>query len=299
MAASTSENFPPDRSGDRVPAPAPAQPSGTAPAPVRRRTPRHEIRALLRAHLAAASGYRHLTRHCAVCARLLRLAMEPLTASGATEAASAVLASPGARDAASTVLETSGARETASATLMASGAAEAASTALASPGPPEPPPAPLAGTGPSESALVTLAAPGPPAAPTPAHLAGSGPPPGATPPAMAAPEPPPEQTGVHVMPSRAREQTVQPVTGSRSTPSLATAPASAHSASPDTGPHTLARRPASARMTTRLVPARTSASTGGGNASPGGGNASPGGGDPGPGGRRGPGWAEDESPPAA
>uniref|UniRef100_A0AAU2VSR4 DUF6274 family protein n=1 Tax=Streptomyces sp. NBC_00008 TaxID=2903610 RepID=A0AAU2VSR4_9ACTN len=53
--------------------------------PVRRRTaarsaPRHEIRALLRAHLAAATGYRHLTRHCAVCARLLRLAMEPVTA---------------------------------------------------------------------------------------------------------------------------------------------------------------------------------------------------------------------------
>ncbi|WP_107421803.1 DUF6274 family protein [Streptomyces sp. CB02488] len=45
-----------------------------------RRTPRHEIRALLRAHLAAATGYRHLTRHCAVCARLLRLAMEPVTA---------------------------------------------------------------------------------------------------------------------------------------------------------------------------------------------------------------------------
>ncbi|MEV1047145.1 DUF6274 family protein [Streptomyces sp. NPDC049916] len=38
---------------------------------------RHETRALLRAHLAAASGYRHLTRRCAVCHRLLRLAMEP------------------------------------------------------------------------------------------------------------------------------------------------------------------------------------------------------------------------------
>ncbi|MFC5719529.1 DUF6274 family protein [Streptomyces gamaensis] len=37
---------------------------------------RHETRALLRAHLAAASGYRHLTRHCAVCHRLLRLAQE-------------------------------------------------------------------------------------------------------------------------------------------------------------------------------------------------------------------------------
>ncbi|MFD4593601.1 DUF6274 family protein [Streptomyces rubiginosohelvolus] len=38
---------------------------------------RHETRALLRAHLAAASAYGHLTRHCAVCHRLLRLAMEP------------------------------------------------------------------------------------------------------------------------------------------------------------------------------------------------------------------------------
>jgi hypothetical protein len=40
----------------------------------------HETRALLRAHLAAASGRRHLTRHCAVCHRLLMLAMEPVTA---------------------------------------------------------------------------------------------------------------------------------------------------------------------------------------------------------------------------
>ncbi|MGA4803544.1 DUF6274 family protein [Streptomyces lavendulocolor] len=39
-------------------------------------TARHETRALLRAHLAAASGYRHLTRNCPVCHRLLRLAME-------------------------------------------------------------------------------------------------------------------------------------------------------------------------------------------------------------------------------
>ncbi|MDQ1009824.1 hypothetical protein QFZ82_004309 [Streptomyces sp. V4I23] len=37
---------------------------------------RHETRALLRAHLAAATGYRHLTRSCPVCHRLLRLAME-------------------------------------------------------------------------------------------------------------------------------------------------------------------------------------------------------------------------------
>ncbi|QGV79767.1 DUF6274 family protein [Streptomyces ficellus] len=39
-------------------------------------TARHETRALLRAHLAAASGYRHITRHCPICHRLLRLAME-------------------------------------------------------------------------------------------------------------------------------------------------------------------------------------------------------------------------------
>ncbi|MBR8642459.1 hypothetical protein KEF29_31940 [Streptomyces tuirus] len=39
---------------------------------------RHETRALLRAHLAAASSYRHLTRHCPICHRLLRLAMETM-----------------------------------------------------------------------------------------------------------------------------------------------------------------------------------------------------------------------------
>ncbi|MEU9793859.1 DUF6274 family protein [Streptomyces sparsogenes] len=37
---------------------------------------RHETRALLRAHLAAAVGYRHFTRHCPICHRLLRLAMD-------------------------------------------------------------------------------------------------------------------------------------------------------------------------------------------------------------------------------
>ncbi|MFH9728280.1 DUF6274 family protein [Streptomyces sp. NPDC017254] len=37
---------------------------------------RHETHALLRAHLAAASRYGHLTRHCVVCHRLLRLSME-------------------------------------------------------------------------------------------------------------------------------------------------------------------------------------------------------------------------------
>ncbi|MEV0779599.1 DUF6274 family protein [Streptomyces sp. NPDC050433] len=38
---------------------------------------KHETRALLRAHLAAATGYRHVTRHCAVCHRLQRLVMDP------------------------------------------------------------------------------------------------------------------------------------------------------------------------------------------------------------------------------
>ncbi|MEV4437845.1 DUF6274 family protein [Streptomyces sp. NPDC049577] len=42
---------------------------------------RHETRALLRAHLSAASGYRHLTRHCPVCHRLLRLVQEAASAS--------------------------------------------------------------------------------------------------------------------------------------------------------------------------------------------------------------------------
>ncbi len=37
---------------------------------------RHETRALLRAHLAAATRYRHVTRHCPICHRLLRLALE-------------------------------------------------------------------------------------------------------------------------------------------------------------------------------------------------------------------------------
>ncbi|MEV0480786.1 DUF6274 family protein [Streptomyces sp. NPDC050508] len=37
---------------------------------------RHETRALLRAHLSAATSYRHVTRHCPICHRLLRLAMD-------------------------------------------------------------------------------------------------------------------------------------------------------------------------------------------------------------------------------
>ncbi|MFE7898020.1 DUF6274 family protein [Streptomyces sp. NPDC057424] len=54
-------------------------------------TARHETRALLRAHLSAASSYRHLTRHCPICHRLLRLAME--SAPRGTQAAS-----PGGED---------------------------------------------------------------------------------------------------------------------------------------------------------------------------------------------------------
>ncbi|MBC2865758.1 DUF6274 family protein [Streptomyces mexicanus] len=48
---------------------------------------RHATRALLRAHLAAASTYGHLTAHCPVCRHLLRLAMDgaPTTAADAPE----------------------------------------------------------------------------------------------------------------------------------------------------------------------------------------------------------------------
>lgn len=55
---------------------------------------RHEIKALLRAHLAAATGYRHLTRHCPICHQLLRLAMEPHTASSGPSAATSAPAAP-------------------------------------------------------------------------------------------------------------------------------------------------------------------------------------------------------------
>ncbi|MFC8789723.1 DUF6274 family protein [Streptomyces cinereoruber] len=47
---------------------------------------RHDTRALLRAHLAAASRYGHLTRHCVICHRLLRLAMEAPETPEASEA---------------------------------------------------------------------------------------------------------------------------------------------------------------------------------------------------------------------
>ncbi|OIJ67069.1 DUF6274 family protein [Streptomyces mangrovisoli] len=50
-------------------------------------TVRHETRALLRAHLSAASSYRHRTRHCPICRQLLRLEMDsgPQPAAGADE----------------------------------------------------------------------------------------------------------------------------------------------------------------------------------------------------------------------
>ncbi|GHB55876.1 hypothetical protein GCM10010306_057270 [Streptomyces umbrinus] len=51
-------------------------PPHTPPEVTMAATARHETRALLRAHLSAASGYRHLTRHCPICHRLLRLASE-------------------------------------------------------------------------------------------------------------------------------------------------------------------------------------------------------------------------------
>ncbi|MER8092808.1 DUF6274 family protein [Streptomyces goshikiensis] len=38
-------------------------------------TSRDELRALLKAHLKATGGRRHLTRHCPVCHRLQRLAL--------------------------------------------------------------------------------------------------------------------------------------------------------------------------------------------------------------------------------
>ncbi len=46
---------------------------------------RHETRALLRAHLSAASSYGHLTRHCPICHRLLRLALASPSPTGRQE----------------------------------------------------------------------------------------------------------------------------------------------------------------------------------------------------------------------
>ncbi|WP_162793574.1 DUF6274 family protein [Streptomyces paludis] len=55
-------------------------PSAGQTGPVSRERPqrplRHETGALLRAHLAAASGHPHRTGHCPICYRLQRLAME-------------------------------------------------------------------------------------------------------------------------------------------------------------------------------------------------------------------------------
>ncbi|MCD9143981.1 DUF6274 family protein [Streptomyces albireticuli] len=68
--------------------------------PKRTEAIRHETRALLRAHLSAASGYRHLTRHCAVCHRLLRLAQEAAGSHQAKTSDEAPDAGPGAAPAA-------------------------------------------------------------------------------------------------------------------------------------------------------------------------------------------------------
>ncbi|GFE23744.1 DUF6274 family protein [Streptomyces nigrescens] len=57
---------------------------------------RHETRALLRAHLSAATGYRHLTRHCPICHQLQRLAMEPHTARSGPPAPASASASSAA-----------------------------------------------------------------------------------------------------------------------------------------------------------------------------------------------------------
>jgi hypothetical protein len=44
---------------------------------------RHETRALLRAHLAAATPYRHLMRHCPICHRLLWQELDSAPPTGA------------------------------------------------------------------------------------------------------------------------------------------------------------------------------------------------------------------------
>jgi hypothetical protein len=46
---------------------------------------RHETRALLRAHLSAASSFRHLTQHCPICHQLLQLAMDSPPVAGETD----------------------------------------------------------------------------------------------------------------------------------------------------------------------------------------------------------------------
>ncbi|AGS70480.1 DUF6274 family protein [Streptomyces collinus] len=68
---------------------------------------RHETRALLRAHLSAASSYGHLTRHCPICHRLLRLAMDaapsPQEAAAGVDAAGAADEAPEALEALETL----------------------------------------------------------------------------------------------------------------------------------------------------------------------------------------------------
>jgi len=66
---------------------------------------RHETRALLRAHLSAASSYRHRTRHCPICHRLLRLAMDsaPPNAPSAAPPTSPPAAPPAAQESAQSV----------------------------------------------------------------------------------------------------------------------------------------------------------------------------------------------------
>jgi hypothetical protein len=59
-------------------------------------TARHETRALLRAHLAAAMNYRHRTEHCPICRRLLLLAMEPEDEHGTTLAPASTAIPPAA-----------------------------------------------------------------------------------------------------------------------------------------------------------------------------------------------------------
>ncbi|MFI8296789.1 DUF6274 family protein [Streptomyces nigra] len=57
---------------------------------------RHETRALLRAHLSAATSYRHLTRHCPICHRLLRLALDSGPGAAGAPGASGTSDTPGA-----------------------------------------------------------------------------------------------------------------------------------------------------------------------------------------------------------
>ncbi|MFD6313666.1 DUF6274 family protein [Streptomyces sp. JHA19] len=57
---------------------------------------RHETRALLRAHLSAATSYRHLTRHCPICHRLLRLALDSGPGAAGASGASGTSDTPGA-----------------------------------------------------------------------------------------------------------------------------------------------------------------------------------------------------------